>query len=150
MHQPIIQKMFLSAALLLVPATLHAESVGVTPEEGVEAPDIARFGVACIKNATGNTINYDIKWGDGSWESYSVEGPSGSYRWHAWRYDEPGITTSPSLSIRFDSDMTEGTSYVEYSLDKYAAEEESCELGKTYQFEWDHGSSRYIDLVSLD
>lgn len=129
---------------------------GGTPElnggepVGAAQEAISRFALVCIKNTTGRSINYDIKWGDGAWSTYSVEGSAGANRWHSMAYTTPGSTHSPPLRIRFDSDMTSGTSYVEYNLKKYAAAEQVCNLGKQYQFEWDGTSMRYIDLKSID
>ncbi|APR87644.1 hypothetical protein A7982_12993 [Minicystis rosea] len=123
---------------------------GIVEPVGVARSAIARFALTCIKNATGRGINYDLKWGDGPWTTYRVEGNEGSYRWHSKAYAVTGEPRSPELTIRFDSDMTDGTSYVEYSLKKYAAPEESCELGKIYRFEWDGSSKRYIDLKSVN
>jgi hypothetical protein len=138
----------LLASLLLIPAIGRADAAEDAERVGTARLAAVRFASVCIVNTTENPINYDVQWGDGPWESYTVEALAS--RWHSWRYDSPDIAVSPELSIDFDSDMYEGESWLTYSLDKFATTEEGCDGAWTYEFQWDGPSSRYIDLVSID
>src|SRR5690606_14234447 len=87
------------------------ESAG---EDGIVTLQIIRFSLVCVQNSTGHSINYRIRWGTADWKSFTIE--AGRRHFHGWEYNKPGNVDSPNLRIRFDSDMTAGTSWVEYNL----------------------------------
>jgi hypothetical protein len=132
-------KSLLLPSLLLLPALALAD----TPNQ----PEIARFSLFCINNITEHNLNYQIKWGDGDGVNWTVA--ASSRNWHAWQYAVPGSIDSPTPYIIFDSDLTDGESWVTYRLEPFAAADVNCQLGKNYQFEWELGSTRYIDLRYL-
>jgi hypothetical protein len=109
-----------------------------------------RYGVVCLMNETGVTINYIYKVGNnGTWQEQQLE-PNGR-RWFWHQYDRANEDRSPPFYIKFDSDLRAGRRFaIEYHLTRYAAIGQGCECGKRYAFRYDRGDRRYIDLKSLN
>jgi hypothetical protein len=125
---------------LLLPALLPALAHADSPDE----PDVARYALFCINNATEQPIDYSVKWGDRDWQGYTVAAHSSL--WHAWKYTIPGYLDSPTPYVTFDADQTDAESWVTSPLVPLAASHQRCALGTSYRFEWMADSSRYIDL----
>ena len=109
-------------------------------EEGFVA---TRYAVACISNRLSSSKKYSIKWGDGSWRSFTLS--PGYQRAHKWKYSTINEGRSPYLNIRFDSDMTKNTFFTTYRLTKYASVDGSCSSGKKYFFTYESNRS-FVDL----
>ena len=125
---------------LIVAAVAGLSFFGITED----ASAIDRFAGVTINNSLGLRINYQVKWGDGSWQQRSI-GPNGS-RSEWFRYKRPGQNRSPRLQIRFDSDMSGETHNVVYDLKKYASPDRDSKSFKQYIFRTDGTQGRYIDL----
>jgi hypothetical protein len=123
-------------SMSLLPVLAHADS----PDE----PNIARYALFCIENATERPIRYSVKWGDRDWQGYTVAAHTSL--WHAWKYAIPGYLDSPTPYIAFDADQTDAESWVTSPLIPLAVADQHCELGTRYRFEWMADSTRYIDL----
>ena len=98
-----------------------------------QAQAIDRYGVACLTNRTNATIKYEIQIGNGGWTSFSLS--PGAHRWFAHKYDAPNRDNSPTLHIRFDSDLRRGSVFeVPQALQRRASPEDACADGKQYVF----------------
>lgn len=96
------------------------------------------YGSFVIVNPTEVTLEYQVKWGDGSWKTYKV--PSKSYIPHYTRVDSRGY--APYRYIRFDKVGGDGK-YTEesYSLSFYRTD--VPDKGKVYYF---HFKGNNLDL----
>jgi hypothetical protein len=104
------------------------------------------YAVVCLENETNIDINYSFRWGTGQWQTRTVD--AGRSRWHSWEYDSDS-RSSPNFEIEFDADTRSGsTRYLNYDLERYQNETESCSGARLYVFQRD--GSRWIDLYSRD
>jgi hypothetical protein len=109
-----------------------------------------RFALTCIENKTNISLNYEYRWGDnGQWDSNTVR--PNARRWHAWKYDTPNKNRSPTMFVRFDSDLSKRMISQSYRLDSYASPQETdCRrYGKEYVFRYDGSAKKYIDLKAV-
>ncbi|GAK58357.1 membrane protein, OmpA family [Candidatus Vecturithrix granuli] len=123
-----------------------AESSTVEQEEGQPKTETERAGakpyaIVCVSNETDWQINYMYKWGDDPWESGSLE--PNYISWYSWEYD-PGETASPDFTILFDADFSNKENQKTYILERYEANQQSCEEGKVYSFK--KSGKQAIDL----
>jgi hypothetical protein len=103
-----------------------------------------RYGVACVLNKTNVHVNFQAKVGDAGWEQFSVEPGGNRFFWH--KYEHQNEDKSPTLLVRFDSDLTQARYNLEYRLERRAAEGNSCAEGKPYAFEYEPHNRNFIDL----
>ncbi len=106
-----------------------------------------RYGIACVYNRTGSTINYAIQVGSGGWTRYAIA--PGANRWFAHEYDRQNENRSPDLRIKFDSDLRQGRFDITYKLGRRASQGQSCAEGKGYAFEYERNNRNFIDLKAL-
>ncbi len=109
---------------------------------------IRPYALTCIGNTTDLKLNYFVKWGQGEWTRASVSPQK--WMWHTWTYNDK---ESPELLVRYDSDLTQGQSWVVAPLEKYASPSRGkagdCErYGKRYQFVRNGNDS--IELMIVD
>lgn len=128
---------------LLVIAVLVIAAVGVFTSALPAQAQSNRYAVVCLFNNTDLPINYQYKWGNGSWESDTLD--AGYNMTHSWKYAR-GLVSSPKFTVKFDADLTDSNYYEVYSLERYQATNKSCDEGKIYNFEF--ADSRYINLYS--
>ncbi|KYG04176.1 hypothetical protein BE21_04090 [Sorangium cellulosum] len=135
--------------MLLAPRAIAAAE---PDPAGVERPDVAQFAQVCIMNTTGVQVQYELQWGGGPWESFSLSpAPSAREASSRTHYDRvSGSAAAREVRVRFDADMTDGKRTFEYRLYTKVAAEPRCEVARRYRFERDGSSSRYIDLRSVD
>ena len=133
--------------MLAVPALTLALVAAPTAGEA-QAKDLG-FGYAMttIENPTDQVLHYSVKWGDGSWQQYTLY--PGEYRIHHYSYPSPEHV-SPSLRIRFDCTLCDDE-YVgkEYSLARYAGSSVSHSASKRYVFRISPGGC-LLDLVGVN
>ncbi|XXX72468.1 hypothetical protein WMF30_32955 [Sorangium sp. So ce134] len=135
--------------MLVSPLSPRANAAVEPDPAGVEAPDVAQLAQVCIINTTGARVQYELKWGGGPWEAFSLSAaPAESALIHHLQVS--GSAAAPEVRVRFDSDMTDGERMFEYRLSTKVAAERRCEGAGRYRFEWDGRSRRYIDLRSVD
>jgi hypothetical protein len=102
------------------------------------------YGIVTVHNQTSSTIHYGSRIGDGDWEQQTLE--PGRY-WYYWnKYSYANENRSPILEVRFDSDMSDGISWRQYSLKRYNAAYVDASFGRHYDFK-DRGGDQ-IDLYS--
>ena len=63
-----------------------------------------RFAMTCVENRTRITLNYSVKWGDGSWKRASV-GP-GRRISHTYPFPPGQEGRAPWLYISFDDNLS--------------------------------------------
>jgi hypothetical protein len=116
-------------------------------EQKAEAAD--RYAMTCVENKTRITLNYRVKWGNGSWSPSSV-GP-GRRISHTYEYPRGKEGFSPPLFIRFDDDLSGKLKLREYRLESYRSPQttDCIRYGREYQFRYDGTTSQFIDLVSI-
>lgn len=109
-----------------------------------------RYGLFCIINKLNTAKKFKIKIGtNGSWTSYTVN--SGSHRWFSHKYDRINENRSPKTWIKFDSDMNSGEIFTtEYKVSRYSSPSQGCDNAKKYEFQYDGGGTRYVDLYSVN
>jgi hypothetical protein len=109
-----------------------------------------RFGLTCIQNKTNIPLTYEFRWGNnGQWSARTVR--PNERRAHSWRYDKPDENRSPTMFVRFDSDLSKRMINQSYRLDSYASPQETdCRrYGKEYVFRFDGSAKKYIDLKAV-
>lgn len=100
------------------------------------------YALACVGTETGYTVNFAYRWGTQSWQQRSVA--PGRWIKLYWNYDYPGENRSPTLTIRYDDDLTNRSNMVRTDLKAYAAAYLDCEKqGKTYNF-YARGDELYV------
>ena len=94
---------------LMAPSDILAqERVGTSQ---ADLPSLS--GVFAIHNHTGVAIRYEVKWGNGSWERFTVE-PNKVYK-HSYPLDGNG--RAPKPYVRFDDIGGDGkTTFKEYYM----------------------------------
>jgi hypothetical protein len=124
---------------LLVPTLLAAPN----------ADAANRFAMTCVENRTKITLNYRVRWGDGSWSRSSV-GP-GRRISHTYRYPPGKEGKAPTLTIGFDDDLSAEATQREYQLESYSSPQKTdcIRYGREYQFRYDGTAKNFIDLVSI-
>jgi len=107
-----------------------------------------RYAVVCIHNRTSIAINFQNKWADvDRWESNTLQ--PGHSRWFSHRYDRQNENRSPTLLVRFDSDLRQQRYNLTYKLERRAAVGQSCDEGRPYAFEYEPRNRQFIDLKAL-
>ena len=109
-----------------------------------------RFALTCIENRTNVSLTYQFRWGnDGEWSTRTLQPNTG--RSHYWKYDRPNENRSPTLYVRFDSDLSRRMIQQRYRLESHASPQESdCKrYGKEYVFRYDGSAGKYIDLKAV-
>lgn len=102
----------------------------------------ARYALACVGTETGYTVNFSYRWGSEGWRQMSVA--PGKWIKLYWTYEYAGQNRSPTLTIRYDDDLTNRSNFVRTDLKAYAAEYLNCEdQGKTYNF-YTRGDELYV------
>jgi hypothetical protein len=110
-----------------------------------EASAATRYGTLSIKNLTHGTLNFSYKIGKNDhWHSSSIH--PGQVRLWKHKYKYVNEDRSPQFYIRFDSDLTDDTFWIEYKLDRYAKPGDSVRESKQYAFEYEKLNRHYIDL----
>lgn len=103
-----------------------------------------QFAVVCLINDTGITVNFQYKWGNGSYRSKSIS--SGRRHWFSQKY-RVGSRSSDTFHIKFDYDLRRGRDTKKYyTLNRYQAQFQDCDSGKKYRFS---RSGDFIDLYSI-
>lgn len=128
--------------LSLVALGMFASTLGSTTAQAAD-----RYGVACVYNRTNVPINFQAKVGDGPWEQHRLQPGADRFFWH--KYEHQNENRSPTLLVRFDSDLTQARYNLEYRLERRAAEGNSCGEGKPYAFEYEPNNRNFIDLKAL-
>jgi hypothetical protein len=100
------------------------------------------YGSFVLRNPNRVTIYYQVKWGNGDWQSYSV--PAGYSKYHYYPLDENGHVPSPQVRFDYIAGDSEVT-YKTYSVGVYATY--YPERGKKYVFRYS-ASGYYLDLYS--
>ncbi len=123
----------------LVALGVVASSLGLTAAQAAD-----RYGVACVHNRTNVHVNFQAKVGDAGWEQFALEPGGNRFFWH--KYEHQNEDRSPTLLVRFDSDLSQARYNLEYKLERRAAEGNSCAEGKQYAFEYEPQNRNFIDL----
>lgn len=123
----------------LVALGMFASTLGWTTAHAAD-----RYGVACVYNRTNVPINFQTKVGDGQWENNILQPGGNRFFWH--KYEHQNEDKSPTLLVRFNSDLTQTRYNLEYRLERRAAEGKSCGEGKPYAFEYEPNNRNFIDL----
>jgi hypothetical protein len=107
-----------------------------------------RFAVFSVQNDTGNlTITYEIKLGDGQWQTYTVAPGQSRTFWHEFKNQND--RTFPTTTIRFNSAVGNNPKFmIEYNLDRYAAPDRLYKYAKQYSFK--KNDDNYYDLSSIN
>lgn len=101
--------------------------------EAIEVAQATRFALACIGTKTSYGINFEYRWGNGSWQASRTN--PGVWQQLMWNYDYFGQNRSPALSVRFDSDPTSRINMNVLRLNPAAASQRNCQTdGRTYNF----------------
>jgi hypothetical protein len=132
--KPLIAAGLLALGLLAAPGARAAETD-------------THYAVVGISNPTHLTINYAFRWRNCEWRTFQIA--PGGKRWHSWRYDYPNENESPVPQIKFDCDLSEDVSYLEYALTAFASPVEDYYFGKKYKFVT-RGHGAVLDLVSIN
>ena len=130
----------------LIAAGLLALGLLAAPEARATESD-THYAVVGISNPTHLTINYAFRWGNGEWKTFQIA--PGGKRWHSWRYDYPNENESPVPQIRFDCDLSENVSFLEYDLTAFASPVQDYYHGKKYKFVT-RGHGAVLDLVGIN
>ena len=102
------------------------------------------YAIFTVRNPRSVGVNYQIKWGDGDWQSFSVN--AGFSRYHAFPVDADGRTPRPQ--IRYDYILGDGAvTYRACSLNTYTSRRLSVDSGKPYVFR-DDSSGRILNFFS--
>lgn len=103
------------------------------------AEPAARHALVCVGTETGETVNFQARWGDdGAWSAKSIA--PGKWQILTYPYDYPGENRSPALQIRFDDDLSSKSHMVIVKVNAYAAVGENCEKeGATHNFREQNG-----------
>lgn len=83
------------------------------------------YHVACLKNDSGNSVNFKIKWGAGEWESVVVK--DGYYYSFSNQLNK-------NLYIEFDNDYSTGYQITKYKLPTFKSRKKSCDGINNYKF----------------
>jgi hypothetical protein len=107
-----------------------------------------RFAVFGVQNDTGNlTITYQIKLGDGAWQTYTLAPGKSVTFWH--EFANQSDRTFPTTKIRFNSAVGNNPKFmIEYDLDRYAAPDRLYKFAKQYSFK--KNDDNYYDLSSIN
>jgi hypothetical protein len=100
------------------------------------------YGIVTVHNDTKSTINYQYCVGDGNWQDEAIK--PGFYRYYWHKYDYANENRSPILQVRFDSDMSDGIAWRQYSLERNPASHVEAEFGHRYDFKSRPGNQ--VDL----
>jgi hypothetical protein len=106
---------------------------GLVSMGGASAPAATNYEAVVIENPSRGPIHYMVKWGDGEWKRYTVEGNS-----RYTHYIPVGSSIDPY--IRFDNGNRVTR---EYRLVPYLVTDPWA--GKPYVFRWNSG---ILDLYS--
>jgi hypothetical protein len=107
-----------------------------------------RYGVACVKNQTNQSIWFQVQIANGAWEVRQLQ--PGWETSFSHRYDHQNENRSPDLHIRFDSDLRAQRQFaIQYKLPRRAAVGQSCAEGKPYAFQYEPGNRNFVDLKAL-
>ncbi|MCW5748750.1 MAG: hypothetical protein KIT36_21355 [Alphaproteobacteria bacterium] len=88
------------------------------------APAMAQnYGCACLHNRTGVQINFRYRWGDGEWKVVRL--PANYNDALCWNYGG-GPPRSPPLTFQLDTDMTGGTSWSTYTVNRVQSPGSVC------------------------
>ena len=99
-----------------------------------------RSAAVVIENPTDQTIFYQLRWGNGAWESFTAEPHSSRNHWYKMNQDG----TAPTPTITFDNAHQRDKLY---SLEFYATHHPDQGKGKPYEFVYKHNGTR-LDLVA--
>jgi hypothetical protein len=98
------------------------------------------YGAFVVRNPSRVTIHYQVKWGDGEWQSYRVA--PGYRQYHAYPLDEDG--RAPAPYVRFDCICgDDDVTYKTYHMNFYAVDD--AWEGKAYVFRHSPGG-KFLDL----
>jgi hypothetical protein len=100
------------------------------------------YGIATVTNDTHTTINFMYRQGGGQWQEESLKPGENLAIYHEFAYQNQN--SSPICEIRFDSDMTDGVSYRQYTLQRYNAPALHASFGRQYKFRFRSGDQ--LDL----
>ena len=81
------------------------------------------WGCACLHNRTGVQINFRYKWGDNAWKVVNLAANYNDAI--CWNYGG-GRPTSPPLTFQLDVDMTGGTAWSTYAVDRVQSPGNRC------------------------
>ncbi|MBX8463556.1 hypothetical protein [Deinococcus sp. RIT780] len=98
------------------------------------------YHMVCLYNDTGRTVNFEYSGtGVNGWVDASIR-PGGT--WNVWWTN---ASNRPTMTVRFDSDMSDDTYWQRYGLTPYRGSTNDCDLsGSDYRFDWEF--SDYIEL----
>lgn len=108
-------------AMVLAAAALVAVVGGAAPSAQAQN----HYGCACLHNKVGVPIKYRYHWGDGAW--HAVEISANHMRWMCWNYGT-GAHTSPPLQFQLDVDMTGGTRWTTYRIERIQSRAQDCNV----------------------
>jgi hypothetical protein len=91
----------------------------------------ARYAVVCLRNESGINIVYCYKWGDEKWRDDTL---SENDHWSYFMEYGEGSRTSPNFFVKFDTDLSSRTKYIEKQLGRYASNKKLCDYGRKYYF----------------
>ncbi|MBM3528825.1 MAG: hypothetical protein FJX62_12105 [Alphaproteobacteria bacterium] len=82
-------------------------------------------GCACLHNETNRAVNFRYRWGSGEWKVVNMK-PDFQYAF-CWKYAE-GSKSSPDLKFELDVDMTKGSAWRTYDIDRMQTPGSTCNL----------------------
>ena len=81
-------------------------------------------GCACLHNQTPVPISYRYKWGEGEWKTMKLQ--AGYMNWMCWKY-QTAQKSSPNLLFELDVDMTKGSAWTTYAIERVPTVGASCD-----------------------
>lgn len=82
-------------------------------------------GCSCVKNETGQAINFRYRFGNGDWKSVRLQ--AGWEDAICWKYAD-AKRSSPPLSFQLDVDMTKGNAWTTYALTRVQTPGSTCSV----------------------
>lgn len=110
------------------------------------APSVAQtpFGCSCLHNTTGVKVSYRYRWGDGQWKPKQLNANFNNAL--CWSYNG-GHHHSPQLVLQIDADMTNGTAWSTYNLERIQSPGNTCDRIPSrghYNISYRPGSNRTL------
>jgi hypothetical protein len=140
------------AVMLLTQITVPAQRRRRGGGGGEGGPSAGRYegvtysGAFTISNNTGNTLYYQVRWGNTQWQNVTLGSGRALMHYHPLDYNG----RAPQPYIRFDR-VADGGRYTEqvYTMQFYAVRNGNYgDASKPYEFRYSRGG-RFLDLYAI-
>jgi len=117
---------------------LRALAAGVAAAAGVGLWSAAAqaqnpYGCACLNNLTQGTVHYRFHWGNDPWQTMTLQ--RGQRAWMCWQY-APGTSSSPPLQFQLDVDLSQGSAWTTYAIERVQSPARDCDrIGTRGQYD---------------